>query len=137
MALDPITGIADLANTVGGIISKFIPDKTEAAKASAELQGKLMDMIAMSDKAQSEVNAVEAQSSNAFVAGWRPFIGWVCGTAFAWQFVGQPVFSFFYTLVTKQPSPVVALDMDMLMTVLLGMLGLGAMHSYEKVKGVA
>jgi hypothetical protein len=96
-----------------------------------------MDMEAQMSKAQTDINAVEASSSNIFVAGWRPCVGWVCASAFAWQFVGQPLFSFFYTLATKQPAPVVALDHDALNTVLLGLLGLTGARSWEKIRGVA
>ena len=88
-------------------------------------------------KAQTEINAVEAQSSNLFVSGWRPCVGWVCASAFAWQFVGQPFFSFFYTLATSHPAPVIALDHDALNTVLFGLLGLVGARSWERVRGVA
>lgn len=118
-------------------MNKFIPDRDQQAKIQAELSMKLMDMEATMAKAQTEINQVEAGSSNIFVAGWRPCVGWVCATAFAWQFVIQPFFSFAYTLYTKQPAPVVALDHDALNTVLFGLLGLGGFRSWEKVKGVS
>ena len=126
-----------MVTTIGGIVNKFIPDRDQQAKIQAELSMKLMDMEATMAKAQTEINQVEAGSSNIFVAGWRPCVGWVCATAFAWQFVIQPFFSFAYTLYTKQPAPVVALDHDALNTVLFGLLGLGGFRSWEKVKGVS
>jgi hypothetical protein len=129
--------IPQMVTTIGGIVNKFIPDRDQQAKLHAELQMKLLEIEADSAKAQAEINQVEAGSSNLFVAGWRPCVGWVCAGAFAWQFVGQPGFSFFYTLYTKQPAPVVALDHDALNTVLFGLLGLGGFRSWEKVKGVA
>ena len=129
--------IPQMVTTIGGIVNKFIPDRDQQAKLHAELQMKLLEIEADAAKAQTEINQVEAQSSNIFVAGWRPCVGWVCAGAFAWQFVGQPLFSFFYTLYTKQPAPVVALDHDALNTVLFGLLGLGGFRSWEKVKGVA
>jgi hypothetical protein len=129
--------IPQMVTTIGGIVNKFVPDRDQAAKIQAELSVKLMDMEATMSKAQTEINAVEAQSSNLFVSGWRPCVGWVCASAFAWQFVGQPFFSFFYTLATRQPAPVIALDHDALNTVLFGLLGLVGARSWERVRGVA
>jgi hypothetical protein len=72
-----------------------------------------------------------------FISGWRPFVGWVCGFSFAWICLGQPLFSWIYVLTTKQPAPVVELPTEMLMTTLLGMLGLGTLRTLEKIKSVA
>lgn len=82
-------------------------------------------------KKQIDVNIEEAKSSNLFVSGWRPFIGWVCGLAFAWQFLGLPIFLYINAALG---SPVTApvFDITSMMTVLMGMLGLGAMRSYDK-----
>jgi len=128
--------IPQMVTTVGGIINKFVPDRDAQVKIQAELSMKLMDMEAAMSKAQTDVNAAEAQNSNLFVSGWRPCVGWVCALAFAWQFVGQPLFSFAYALWYHAPAPVVALQSDALMTVLIGMLGLGGYRSWEKIKGV-
>lgn len=132
-----IWDIPQMVSSVAGIVNKFVPDRDQQAKLQAELSLKLMDMEATMSKAQTEINAVEAQSSHLFVSAWRPAVGWVCASAFFWQFVGQPFFSFFYTLATSQPAPVVALDHDALNTVLFGLLGLAGARSWEKVKGVA
>jgi hypothetical protein len=129
--------IPQMVTTVSQLVNKFIPDRDAQIKIQAELQQQLIQIEADSAKAQAEINNTEAANSNLFVSGWRPCVGWVCATAFAWQFVGQPGFSFFYTLITKQPAPVVALDHDALNTVLFGLLGLGGFRSWEKVKGVA
>ena len=125
-----------MVTSVTGIINKFVPDRDQQAKIQAELSVKLMDMEATMSKAQTDVNAIEAGNPNLFVSGWRPSVGWVCAFAFAWQFVGQPVFSFAYALAYHTPAPVVALQSDALMTVLIGMLGLGGYRSWEKIKGV-
>lgn len=79
---------------------------------------------------QSEINKVEAQHRNIFVAGWRPFIGWVCGVALAYNFVLRDLLIWF--LGQDQVPP--ALQMEHLMTVLIGMLGLGGMRTFEKLK---
>lgn len=129
--------IPQMVSTIGGIVNKFVPDRDAQVKLQAELQMKLLEIEADAAKAQTEINQVEAQSSNIFVAGWRPCVGWVCAVAFAWQFVGQPLFSFFYALAYKTPAPVVALDHDALNTVLFGLLGLGGFRTWEKIKGAA
>ena len=79
---------------------------------------------------QGEINKVEAQHRNIFVAGWRPFIGWVCGFALAYNFVLRDLLIWF--LGQEQVPP--ALQMENLMTVLVGMLGLGGMRTFEKLK---
>jgi hypothetical protein len=129
--------IPQMVTTVSQLVNKFVPDRDAQVKLQAELQMKLMEIEADAAKSQAEINNTEAASSNIFVSGWRPCVGWVCATAFAWQFVIQPFFSFAYTLYTKQPAPVVALDHDALNTVLFGLLGLGGFRSWEKVKGVS
>ena len=79
---------------------------------------------------QTKINAVEAQHRTLFVAGWRPFVGWICGVALAYNFVIRDLF-IWITQTTEAPP---ALQMDHLMTVLLGMLGLGGLRTFEKIK---
>jgi hypothetical protein len=79
---------------------------------------------------QTRINEIEAQHRTVFVAGWRPFIGWVCGFALAYNFVIRDLF--IWALQPESVPP--ALQMEHLMTVLLGMLGLGGLRTYEKVK---
>jgi hypothetical protein len=128
--------IPQMVTTLGGIVNKFVPDRDQAAKIQAELSIKLMDMEAQMSKAQTDVNAIEAASSNLFASSWRPAVGWICALAFGWQFVGQPVVSFGYTLITKEDAPVIVLDHDALNTVLFGLLGLTGARSWEKIRGV-
>ena len=79
---------------------------------------------------QTKINELEAQHRTVFVAGWRPFIGWVCGVALAYNFVVRDLFIWAIKPETVPP----ALQMEHLMTVLLGMLGLGGLRTYEKIK---
>ena len=79
---------------------------------------------------QTRINEIEAQHRTVFVAGWRPFIGWVCGVALAYNFVIRDLFIWAIKPETVPP----ALQMEHLMTVLLGMLGLGGLRTYEKIK---
>ena len=78
---------------------------------------------------QTKINKIEASHRTVFVAGWRPFIGWVCGVALAYNFVIRDLFIW----ITKTADAPPALQMEHLMTVLLGMLGLGGLRTYEKL----
>jgi len=133
MALDPISAALDLGNT---LISRLFPDPVQAANAKLELvklqeSGELASMTA-----QTDINKVEAASSSLFVSGWRPFIGWVCGSAFALHYLVIPVANF-VLVATGHKEVILSFDMQTLLTLLMGLLGLGGMRSYEKVKGVA
>lgn len=139
----PWDSVIDLIKTG---IDKIWPDKTEAEKAKAalaqaQLQGALKDMEEQWEnaKAQIEVNKQEAASNSVFIAGWRPFIGWTCGSAFAYAYVLQPIVVMVSNTIGHpiDPAKLVKLDFDQINPVLFGMLGLGAMRTYEKVKGVA
>ena len=139
--MDPVT-IGAIIGLGKEIIERFIPDKEKQAEAKLELarmtqSGELEFLRTASGLAtgQLEVNKVEAGHRSVFVAGWRPFLGWTCGIAFAWQFLGRPILSW-VALFQGFPIPP-ALDLAPLMTVLLGMLGLGTLRTYEKIKGVA
>lgn len=116
------------------LISKFVPDKAAAAQFAFELKALALEDQAAVDTAQSATNTAEANSKNFFVMGWRPFIGWVCGAAFAWQFLFQPVFTYFVVLWGYKVPVLPTLNSSELTTVLLGMLGLGAMHVYENTQ---
>ena len=126
MALDPITAGMDLAGTV---INKIWPDKSEAERQQLAAAVQIV-------QGQLEVNKAEAASSSAFVAGWRPFIGWVCGMGCAWNWIGLPVAKFGLA-VYGHPLDLEPADLSEMMPLLLGMLGLGGLRSFEKVKGVA
>ena len=114
--------IGTLIDKVSQNVDKFTLDKEEKAKLITEI-----------NKAQLEVNKVEAGHTSIFVAGWRPFTGWVCSIALAYHFILQPLLTFvLYARGVEIVLPV--FDMGTLTTVLLGMLGLGGMRSFEKVK---
>ena len=135
-----ITGIGSILDFGGKLIDRIWPDPTEAAKMKvamyqAEKAGELAELNAAWDnaKAQLEVNKVEAGHESLFVSGWRPFIGWVCGVAFAYKFILAPLIAFILAIFghdVKLPE----IAFDEMLTVLLGMLGLGAMRSFEKVR---
>jgi hypothetical protein len=85
---------------------------------------------------QLEINKAEAASGSVFKGGWRPFIGWVCGVAFAYHFVLQPLIVFGVTAAGVDIPALPEFDMGSLMTVMMGMLGLGGLRSYEKKQGI-
>lgn len=128
MAID-ITGIGSVADLATTVIGKIWPDKTEAEKAQLAAAVQLV-------QGQIDINKVEAASSSVWVAGWRPFIGWVCGAAFAYKFVLAPAIAF--GLAAAGHAVVLpVLDFTEMSTVLLGMLGIGGLRTLEKIKGVA
>jgi len=125
-----------LIGPVTGLLDKFIEDKDQKAKLAHEIATMSEKHAQELAKGQIEVNKTEAAHKSTFVSGWRPFIGWTCGVALAWHFVVQPLLTCTtaYFGVTLPALP--AFDMDSLMTVLLGMLGLGGLRTYEKKQGL-
>jgi hypothetical protein len=131
--MDPISSIAGLANT---LITKIWPDPADQASAEALLIKTQMDAALAQAQQQIDINKIEAASGSVFVSGWRPFVGWVCGSAFALHFLFLPLLNWLAELFGHS-AIVIPFDMTTLSTVLMGMLGLGTMRSVEKWRGVA
>ncbi|MCW2243563.1 holin family protein [Azospirillum canadense] len=113
-----------------------IPDPQAQAKAAAEMQTKLIDVLSASDAAQLQVNAAEAVNPSVFVSGWRPFVGWLCAIGLGVQTIAYPLAGWalsVYSPGTRLPQ----MDTDTLLALLFPMLGIGAYRTIEKVKGVA
>ena len=128
--------IQALIGPVTGLLDKFIEDK-DAKNAMAHEIATMAERAAHeATMAQVEVNKAEAQHRSIFVAGWRPFIGWTCGIALAYHFVLAPLIVFGVAWFGAEIPEIPTFDMDSLMTVLLGMLGLGGMRTFEKAKGI-
>ena len=128
MSLDVagIGAVADLATTV---VNKIWPDRSEQerqqlASALAIVQGQL------------DANKVEAASSSVWTSGWRPGVGWICVAALAMQYVARPLISWI-AAVSGHPLPVLPGIDDNLWQLLVGLLGLGGLRTFEKVSGVA
>jgi Holin of 3TMs, for gene-transfer release len=126
MALDPITAGLDFAST---IVSRIWPDK------SAQEQQQLAAVLTMV-QGQMAINQAEASNESTFVAGWRPFIGWACGMACVWNWMGLPIAKLGLALA-GHPIALSPADLSEMMPVLMGMLGLGGLHTFERVKGVS
>ncbi len=125
-------GIDDAIAAALKVVDKFIPDPEAKAKAESELRNALASL----DQGQMKVNEAEAANSNWFVAGWRPWIGWVCGLALAVQFVIGPLAVWAFDLAGRPIQAPPVLD-DMLWELMFGMLGMGLLRTAEKFKGVA
>ena len=124
-----ITGIGSIADLANTVIAKIWPDKTEAEKQQ-------LAAAVMVIQGQIDINKAEAASPSIFVSGWRPFVGWVCGSACAWNWIGLPIAKAGLLLagVSLSISPA---DISEMMPILMGMLGLGGLRTIEKIKGAA
>ncbi|MEQ8694085.1 MAG: 3TM-type holin [Gammaproteobacteria bacterium] len=128
------SGIVSAAEGVANIIDRFV--ETDEEKQAAEIiKAKMMMQPSL---AQIELNKIEAGHRSIFVAGWRPFIGWVCGFALLWHFILFDMLTWvsvnFFPHVTALPE---LTGTETLVTVLLSLLGLGAMRTVEKFGGKA
>lgn len=130
--------IVDVAQTITGTGSG--PEALEKIRASQELQLKLRQQIVDQENlitsGQIELNKLDAQSTSLFRSGWRPAVGWICVFALAYHMLFRPVIGWYLHEVIKWPFPP-PLEIDTLLTLLFGLLGLGAYRTVEKVKGLS
>lgn len=117
------------------LIERWFPDPAKKAEAEAQFMLMMQEQDFKKVLGQLEVNAAEAASPHIFVAGWRPFVGWCCGLGFLWATIAQPMVAW-VAVARGWPAPP-AIDTEVLLYVLGGMLGLGTLRSFEKTKGVA
>jgi hypothetical protein len=135
-----LLGVGSIIEAVGKIAGDLIT--TDKERLEMEVEQRKLDLEEKrinqaTDLAQLEVNKEEAKSSSFFVSGWRPFIGWGCGIAFIYSALIEPICRFVATTIFLYNGSFPVIDSDLTMQVMLGMLGLGAMRSYEKKSGVA
>jgi roadblock/LC7 domain-containing protein len=125
-----------LVPALGTLVDRLIPDKAAAERAKADMEAALVKAGKEAAMAQVEVNKIEAGHSSVFVAGWRPAIGWVCAAALAWAFIVGPVASWTMAVLgIRETLP--AIGTDNLFELVLAMLGLGGLRTFEKMRGVA
>lgn len=129
--------LSALIGPVTGLLDKFVEDKDQKAALAHEIATMADRHAHENAMAQIEVNKAEAASGSLFKGGWRPFIGWVCGVAFAYHFVFQPFLIFIVGVLGLTIPELPTFDMGSLMTVLGGLLGLGSLRTFEKFKGVS
>ena len=127
--------LGSLVGPVTGLLDKFIEDKDVKNKLAHDLSTMAERHAQELAKGQLEINKTEAAHKSLFVAGWRPAIGWICGLGMASNFLLIPIANFVLAL-TGSAVVVPLLDTGEMMPVLMGMLGLGAMRTYEKKQGV-
>jgi len=132
-----------LIPAISQLLDKIIPDpqaRTNAklaltqAENSAALQQ--LQLTLQADANQTQIDQSEAQSKSLFIAGWRPFIGWVCGLAFCYHFIFQPLITYIMA-ACGHSFALPTFDMQELSTVLMGMLGLGGLRTIEKINNVS
>lgn len=125
-----------LVGPVSALLSRVIPDKSERDRLAHEIATMAEVQAHQQIMAQVEVNKIGAAHKSLFVAGARPFILWTCGFSMAFNFVGLPIIE---TVSVLYGTPIVLdpLDLEVMMPVLFGILGLGGMRTYEKRHGVA
>lgn len=130
--------LGPLTNGLFGLIDDMFTTENERAEARL----KVMALLSAENLGQMDVNKTEATHASMFVAGWRPAVGWICAGALAWQFLLLPMLSTLALVATATAgikldlSGLMQFNMSELSPILLGMLGLGAMRTYEKTQGV-
>jgi len=136
--------IAAFIPIVGTLIDKLFPDKQAADEAKIKMmelaqKGELAQLDAQMQMAlgQMEINKVEAASSDPFRAGWRPMAGWACSLGLFYEFLVRPILPWLVGLTGNEVAPMPSVDIDQLMILLGGLLGLGGLRSFERVKGKA
>jgi hypothetical protein len=136
-----VSSILDISTK---IIERIFPDPKAAAEAKLELlkmqqSGELAQLQSDTTLAQAQIatNTAEASSGSVFAAGWRPTIGYVCALALGWNFIGYPMVGYGLAVAHIAYAAPPMLDTGPLFTLVLGMLGLGTMRSFEKTKGVS
>ena len=130
MAIGLIDTVLDIIKSP---LEKLVPDHNARQKMEFELKTKLLD----AGLAQMSVNKAEASHKSIFVAGWRPFVGWVCGCALLWHFIIYDMLNWLRVVLWPlSPAPPSLTGTDTLITILLSMLGLGGLRTVEKLRGV-
>ena len=127
--MSDLLGVGGVSELIGTAINKIWPDKSEAEKQQ-------LAAAVMVVQGQIDINKNEAENPSVFVSGWRPFIGWVCGTACAWNWIGLPIAKVIIVILGYKLDLSPA-NLTEMMPVLLGMLGLGGLRTLEKINGVA
>jgi hypothetical protein len=117
---------------LGDLLKRAFPDPLEREKQQALILAQLQ----AADSAQIEINKIEAASPNLFVSGWRPAVGWLCAAGMGWTFIGAPIMAYVLTLYSPG-TPLPVIPTDNLMELILALLGLGGLRSWEKIRKAA
>lgn len=133
----PLVGllVGPVFDVIGKVIDRVIPDKAAAEKAKLEAFALAQSQEFQQTLAQIEVNKAEAASGSAYAAGWRPTVGYICAAGLGYNFIVYPLLCWTIAFFGWDVTPPDLISNN-LMELITGMLGLGAMRSYEKVKGM-
>lgn len=137
LSVNDITGIGAVSDFAKTVVNKIWPDADAKQKQQAEQLILETTQEYNLQQGQMDINKEEAKSSSVFVAGWRPFIGWTCGFALLYAAILEPLARFMAVVLFKYLGSFPVIDTNITMQVLLGLLGLGGMRTFEKFKGVA
>lgn len=136
--------IGAILPVVGTLIDKLFPDKQAADEAKIKMmelaqKGELAQLDAQMQLAMGQIdtNKIEAASSDPFRAGWRPMAGWACSLGLFYEFLMRPILPWLVGLTGAEVAPMPSVDIDQLMILLGGLLGLGSLRSFERIKGKA
>lgn len=129
-------GVKDVAEGIGTLVKDIRSAITgePSPEKIVEINMKLVELENLGMQAQSRINEVEAANTNVFVSGWRPFIGWICGFGLGTKFIFIPIGVWVCSLLDITPI-VPVIETGELMTLILGMLGLGGLRTFEKFTG--
>lgn len=130
-----ITGVGAVSSLLQDVLDKVFPDKQGQAEQRAAYLLKAQELDNQLAVAQANINNTEAGARDLFVSGWRPWIGWVCGGAFAYHLIIEP-FLAFAMAAFGHSFPLPDFDTATLNTTLMGLLGLGTLRTVEKIKKV-
>lgn len=140
-----VSGISGILNKSLGIVDKFVKDKDQAAKLKHEIQTDLLENrheeLVAQIEGQLAINKEEAKHDSLFVAGWRPFIGWICGAGLGYHFILRDFLVWGWSgmqaagVVPETLSAPPELNIGQLVSLIMGMLGLGGWRSFERAKG--
>jgi hypothetical protein len=128
-------GITAIFPLIDKIVAR-IPDPAARERASLDMQAELLKAAVAESQSQTEVNKVEAGHQSLFVAGWRPFIGWMGGVSLGYAFFLHPILSWFLAIcgvITPLPEP----NTETMMALVTAMLGVTAARSFDKWKGTS
>lgn len=143
MSFDPVTAIADVVGIAGKIIDKRVTDVNLQAQLKADLDKQTLEIQDKARADQTAINLQDAKSESFWQNGWRPYVGWICGTGLGYASMGQPFFGFSVQIAAwwasghdvKAFPAFPTLDTGIIVSLLFGMLGLGAYRTTERLAG--
>ena len=126
----------DVGSVLSGLGSMAKDLRVALTGKDPAAEAKLLEIEEAAEKAQADINLAEAQNPNMFVSGWRPAVGWVCTFALAWYYVLAPLTTYILS-IAKVQATIPVFDSGTLISLLMALLGIGGLRTYEKVQGVS